>query len=104
MNIEDRRKWNDDLRRIRAINDGTPGHEWMSRGLNDKNNQHNYEIDPSKLNLNEPEDFLQFLQALLREEVRARGFLSKIPATRLDQLKQRYAHLNNFFFLLNPRQ
>jgi hypothetical protein len=97
MSIEDRRKWNDDLRRIRSINHNTPGHEWM-RGEPPVSSKRDVATDPSKLNLNNPQEFLEFLQALLQGETRSQDFLAKIPTKRLTELKEMYPQFSGFFF------
>lgn len=96
---EDKSERDKDFRRIDSINLGTPGHWWNS--YDQPKSQVEQEIDPSKLNLNEVQDFLLFLEALTRGEKKAIDFLRKIPQERLEELKKRYSHLEAFFSVLN---
>ena len=97
MSIESER--DKDLRRIHSINVGTPGHEWFERSST--NSKETQEIDPGQLNLNAAEDFLKFLNALVRGEQKSLAFLQKIPQERKDELKQIHAQFSGFFPVLD---
>lgn len=96
---EDKVERDNDFRRIDSINLGTPGHWWNN--YDQKNSDQTQEIDPSKLNLNEAQDFLLFLKALNSGEQKAIAFLQKIPKDRLEELKKIHSQLEGFFPLLN---
>lgn len=89
-----------DFRRIDSINLGTPGHWWNNYDDLEKPKKVQ-EIEPSKLKLNETQDFLLFLEALTRGEQKAVAFLQKIPKDRMEELKRIHAHLEGFFSVLN---
>lgn len=97
MSIESER--DKDLRRIRSINVGTPGHKWFNREV--ASPKEIQEIDPSKLNLNVAEDFLEFLNALNQGEQKSLTFLEKIPQERKDELKQIHTQFSGFFAILD---
>lgn len=84
-----------DLSRINSINTGTPGHEWFGRSST--SSRETQEIDPGKLDLNNVEDFLKFVDALSQGETRSLDFLKRIPSTRIEELKEKHVQLSAFF-------
>jgi len=98
MKEEDPSKLAKDFRRIDSINIGTPGHWWSS--YESKKSFQAPEIDPGKLNLNKPQDFLIFLKALGNGENRSLNFLEKIPPKRMEELKKIHAQFEIHFGLL----
>jgi hypothetical protein len=99
MSEENKSERDKDFRRIDSVNIGTSGHWWNN--YDQKNSDQAQEIEPSKLNLNETQDFLLFLKALTTGEKKAVDFLRKIPKDRLEELKKIHSQLEGFFPVLN---
>lgn len=87
------------LRRDESINKATPGHRWFPS--ESPQSVAALEINPSKLNLDNVQDFLKFLNALADGEEKSLAFLSKISQERIQFLKQKHSHLSSFFPVLN---
>lgn len=96
---EEERKREEDIRRINSINIGTPGHWWGD--YKKEKSKVEPEVDPGKFNLNDPRDFLLFLEALGKGDQKALDFLKEIPKDRIAELKKLHSHLEGFFTALD---
>lgn len=81
----------DEYRRIDSIHAGTPGH-WWSAHYHETSNEE-VEIDPSRLNLEDVQDFLKLLQALTAGQEAALNFVERIPDWRKTELREMHAEL-----------
>lgn len=60
----------------------------------------NWELDPSRLDLDQVGDFLKFLAALSANQKKSKDFLQRIPPERIQALKQKHAYLGALLLVL----
>ena len=89
----------DDIRRIKSNSRSVYGFNFDKFSKEPQR----VETDPSKLNLDEINDFLEFLSALNRNESKASVFLKKIPTSRIIELKEKYRFLESQLRILDSK-